>query len=525
MNDRDKTKEQLISELEDLRQRLAALDDIVSQRRRAEDELAKNRAVLRATIDSLPFNFFAIGLDGRYMLQNAESKAQLRADAVGRLPEEVCPNQEDLSLWLDNNRRAFAGEKVEGEVSLSLTGEKRFYYTVVAPIRDGEQLYGILGVNIDITERKLAEEALRQSEERFRLLVEAIPFGAWMCDAQGRNTYISPAFLDSLGMTAEQVREFGWTNALAPEDLGEPLERWRHCVRTGDAWKGEWHFRMKDGTYRTSSPKAAPCAIRRARSPVGSESTSTLPTASVPRKRSWKWNVACSMPRNSKASASWPVESPTISTTSWPESWATPILPWYACQPPSPYARHRDNQEIRAAGCGPDATDVELFGQGQVHRHTAGPVPSRGRQPEDAGHAGVEEGPGDLQPGFQLAGCPCRRRPNGQVVMNLVINASEALGEQGGVIAVTTEALSREAKDRIGIELGQDLPEGLYVCLAVADTGRGMDKQTLAKIFDPFFTTKFTGRGLGLAAVFGIVRGHKGAIQVSSQPGKGTTFG
>ena len=111
-----------------------------------------------------------------------------------------------------------------------------------------------------------------------------------------------------------------------------------------------------------------------------------------------------------------------------------------------------------------------------------------------------------------------------QVVMNLVINASEALGEQGGVIAVSTRYDPCEAKDLAGMGLGQDLPEGLYVCLEVADTGCGMDEQTLAKIFDPFFTTKFTGRGLGLAAVHGIVRGHKGAIQVSSEPGKGTTF-
>ena len=111
-----------------------------------------------------------------------------------------------------------------------------------------------------------------------------------------------------------------------------------------------------------------------------------------------------------------------------------------------------------------------------------------------------------------------------QVLMNLVINASEALGEQGGAIAVSTSALRCEAKDLAGKGLGQDLPEGRYVCLQVADTGCGMDEQTLAKIFDPFFTTKFTGRGLGLAAVHGIVRGHKGAIQVSSEPGKGTTF-
>jgi CheY-like chemotaxis protein/nitrogen-specific signal transduction histidine kinase len=111
-----------------------------------------------------------------------------------------------------------------------------------------------------------------------------------------------------------------------------------------------------------------------------------------------------------------------------------------------------------------------------------------------------------------------------QVVMNLIINASEALGEGGGVISISTDAVQCTAQDLAGIGFGQDLAEGPYVRLEVADTGCGMDHQTQAKIFDPFFTTKFTGRGLGLAAVHGIVRGHKGAVRVSSEPGKGTTF-
>jgi CheY-like chemotaxis protein len=111
-----------------------------------------------------------------------------------------------------------------------------------------------------------------------------------------------------------------------------------------------------------------------------------------------------------------------------------------------------------------------------------------------------------------------------QVVINLVINASEALGDRGGVIAVSTNAIQYEAGALARMELGLGLPAGEYVCLEVADTGCGMDEETRAKIFDPFFTTKFTGRGLGLSAVHGIVRGHKGAIQVSSEPGKGTTF-
>jgi signal transduction histidine kinase len=81
-----------------------------------------------------------------------------------------------------------------------------------------------------------------------------------------------------------------------------------------------------------------------------------------------------------------------------------------------------------------------------------------------------------------------------------------------------TKAIGCNAKDLSGIGLGQELTEGLYVCLEVVDTGCGMDEPTRTRIFDPFFTTKFTGRGLGLAAVHGIVRSHKVAIQVSSGP-------
>jgi PAS domain S-box-containing protein len=111
-----------------------------------------------------------------------------------------------------------------------------------------------------------------------------------------------------------------------------------------------------------------------------------------------------------------------------------------------------------------------------------------------------------------------------QVVMNLIINASEAIGDRSGVISVTVNHTECDREYLSSTYLAEELEPGTYVVLEVADTGVGMDKQTLDRLFEPFFTTKFTGRGLGLAAVQGIVRGHQGAVKVYSEPGQGTTF-
>ncbi len=111
-----------------------------------------------------------------------------------------------------------------------------------------------------------------------------------------------------------------------------------------------------------------------------------------------------------------------------------------------------------------------------------------------------------------------------QIIMNLVINASEAIGNKSGVIAINTGCMDCDRSYLKDVWLDENLTDGLYVFIEIADSGCGMDKETLTKLFDPFFTTKFTGRGLGMAAVLGIVRSHKGAIKIYSEPDKGSTF-
>ncbi|NUN95047.1 MAG: PAS domain S-box protein, partial [Candidatus Omnitrophica bacterium] len=108
----------------------------------------------------------------------------------------------------------------------------------------------------------------------------------------------------------------------------------------------------------------------------------------------------------------------------------------------------------------------------------------------------------------------------GQVVMNLCMNALEAVGIHGRISLFTDCVNLPEG----GLDCPDPLPAGKYVRLIVSDTGHGMDEETLARVFEPFFTTKFHGRGLGLAAVYGIVRNHGGHISVASAPGKGATF-
>jgi PAS domain S-box-containing protein len=111
-----------------------------------------------------------------------------------------------------------------------------------------------------------------------------------------------------------------------------------------------------------------------------------------------------------------------------------------------------------------------------------------------------------------------------QIVLNLVMNAAEAIGEKEGDISLISGIRHADRALLAAAVNGADLPEGDYVFLQVTDPGCGMSPETLARIFDPFFTTKFAGRGLGLAAVLGIVRSHQGALHVESQLGIGTTF-
>ncbi|HEX9080405.1 MAG TPA: ATP-binding protein, partial [Desulfuromonadaceae bacterium] len=111
-----------------------------------------------------------------------------------------------------------------------------------------------------------------------------------------------------------------------------------------------------------------------------------------------------------------------------------------------------------------------------------------------------------------------------QVVMNLITNASEAIGDAPGTIVVTTGVRECDESLLKRSRLPEKPPPGRYASIEVSDSGCGMDQETQSRIFEPFFTTKFTGRGLGMSAILGIIKAHNGAILMESEPGRGTTF-
>jgi CheY-like chemotaxis protein len=111
-----------------------------------------------------------------------------------------------------------------------------------------------------------------------------------------------------------------------------------------------------------------------------------------------------------------------------------------------------------------------------------------------------------------------------QIIMNLIINAVEAIGDKNGTIKVALTRILVEVDRAEWDAFGTTIQAGGYICLEVTDSGCGMDEETQKRIFEPFYTTKVTGRGLGMSAIHGIIKAHKGTLHLDSTPGVGTSF-
>jgi two-component system cell cycle sensor histidine kinase/response regulator CckA len=445
---------------------------------------------------------------------------------------------DDRALIERGRDELLAGRPYSAEIRI-VTKDRhvRWLSDVARPVWDNAQnrVVCIYGAGEDITERKRSEEERAQlireqaaraeaeaSERRYRSLAEAIPQIVWTARPDGHVDYHNRRWFEYTGLTEqESTGKDPWRAIIHPDDGQGHREQWAESVRTGNVFEFECRFRRaSDGSDRWHLCRAIPL-----RDPDG---------------RIAKWFGTCTDIDDQRRSGEAMRQAQKLESIGLLaggvahdfNNLLTGILGNTSLVldelPAESRLRPLLENVMLASERAADLTRQLLAYSGKGRFFV---------QPRDLSVLVREIGSLiqssipkkvqlrlDLAPDLPLVDIDSAQIQ--QLIMNLVINGAEAIGEEhSGVVTVRTLLRNVDAHYIANNHFAADpAPPGSYVAIQVRDTGCGMDEEVRSHIFDPFFTTKFTGRGLGLAAALGIVRGHNGSIRIETEPGKGTLF-
>jgi PAS domain S-box-containing protein len=412
-------------------------------------------------------------------------------DDLERLQAEYRESIERTHVWDTEFRVVWPDGSVhwllgQGQVLLDTSGK---------PVR-------LAGVALDITERKQADARLRESEERFRNIADTAPVMIWVAGPDKSVTFFNKGWLKFTGQTAERVVGKGWVESVHPDDVNRCLDTYSSAFDARHGFQVEARLRRADGGYGwvlwTGIPCFAPADTFAGYIGSGVDITELKRTQeeAVARQKLESLGVLAGGIAHdfNNLLGSIMAEAELVEA-----DLAAGLSPDSAIAGIKTVAIHGAEivRELMIYA-GQDRASVELV---DLSRLTVEMLELLKVSISKNARLKINL---DKNLPMVLASAPQIR----QVLMNLIINASEAIGEKEGVIEVTTSRV----------------PAADYVRLEVSDNGCGITEETKAKIYDPFYTTKFAGRGLGLAVVQGIVRAYGGAIEVKSAPGQGTTF-
>ncbi len=388
--------------------------------------------------------------------------------------------------------------------------------------RDGE--WRALVIARDISENRRAQQELRDSEERYRVIAETSGELISEIDREGRMHFASPAVRQVLGFAPEELVGTKPVIAIHPDDVPRCVDAFLESIRTGELMRiPPYRVRSKDGSWRwletdgiqflRADGELRFLAVSRDRTEQIREARErrALARRVEQTQRLEGLGVMAGGIAHDFNNLLTPILGDAgLALMDLPED--SPVRTRIQkIQKAARRAATLTNQMLAYAGKGPLLEEpVDLSGLVREMSQLLETSLSRQATLELELDENLPAVMGDTA---QLT----------QVVMNLLINASEAVGESGGRIQIRTGLTQPEAPSGVH-RIGEELPSGPAVLLEVEDDGCGMDADTRARIFDPFFSTKFTGRGLGLAAALGIVRAHGGAIDIETAPGKGTRF-
>lgn len=448
-----------------------------------------------------------------------EDMPTLGAWAVQAFPDPSY-RDEALAQWPLGSDPACQPEAPE--VVVSVTGR-------TGPVR--RMLFGmgrvaadrIVVLGFDVTRRFRVEQALRESEERYRGVVENAPFGI-LIHIRGRVVYCNRAATEMAQVDAAEAVGATVTDFIHPDDRAKVIERIRRSYETGQVQLPMVHRLLrKDGTTLPVEVTSAPSRFQgQAGSQVIFVDVSGRLRAEAAR-RELEARMQHAQKMESLAMLAGGVahdfNNLLMGILGNAELLALDIPDDSPLQPllrdisvGAERAADLARQMLAYSGRGERVVEpIDLVALvGEIGR-LLGAVVSKGIARDFDLSTNTPSVLGDAT---QLR----------QVVMNLVTNAADALGDGPGTVTIRTGAVDADAELLQHAYLDDGLPPGRYAFFEVRDTGPGITSEAMRRIFDPFFTTKSTGRGLGLAAVLGIVRAHGGAIIVDSRRGNGTRF-
>ena len=524
----DDLERQVIEQTRELKKTEARLNVSV-------EELLLSQAQLTTIIDSLPFDLFGIDREGRYFIQN-EASRQIYGNLLGKRPEDVCQDERQLAIWLDNNQRAFAGEVVRGEVEWKVGDGKKYFYNVIAPFAFRGRIEGIVGFNIDITERRQMERALRESILTARTLLDTPIAIGLLLDRDGRCIDTNETFArrfdrqvsDIVGLPVwdlfpSEVRER--RKAL----LQEVIET-KKQVRYEDDRQGFWSDTIIAPILDDSGEVARVAVFAfdiTERKRIEHELRDYQDhLEDIVAKRTEEISVL-----NSQLLQSQKLEAIGVLAGGVAHEFSNILAAMkgavYMLQKKVPAESALKKYADQIASSMGKATLLSQgllsFSRGQMISLHPMPVNEViARVVRLSGQLIGEHIELTLQLGDERAAVMADANQIEQVLMNLLTNARDAMPD-GGNLTIGTDLTEM---DETFIKKRGFGRTGRYAVLTVADDGCGMTADVRAKIFQPFYTTKSVGKGsgLGLAVTYGIIKQHNGFIDVTSSPGKGTTF-
>jgi PAS domain S-box-containing protein len=360
-------------------------------------------------------------------------------------------------------------------------------------------------------------QALRESEARFRHLIEVMGEGMWVLDAQGGTTFVNRRMAEMLGYAPAEMVGGSLFDFMFEADVMQ-AQRNMADRQEGLSAQHDFRFRRKDGGELWTIVTGTPV--------LDSEgqvvSVLGMITDITERRRQEQAQLQSQKLESLGVLAGGIAHdfNNLLTAILGNVSLAQLCLP--KLSPAWPYLENMERTVHRATNL-----TRQMLAYSGKGRFMVGPLDLNQAVEEMSHLLGVSISK-KVALRFQLqAGLPivmAEASQIQQVVMNLVTNASEAIGDAEGIVSIRTGLHAYTAVDLARDFPGQPIDPGTFLTLEVSDTGQGMAPEVQARIFEPFFTTKFTGRGLGLSAMQGIVRGHRGGIRVYSEVSKGTTF-